>query len=153
MNTFIVNRDLYKSADMLDQRRLFSSIYEGIHGLASIMGVSDKLVTPKKPKPNHPCALQYVHYKWYWLRMLDVYYRVWYSKFANKDKWTKDGTINAKNLSMLYNEWKDKRLPINLVPVWLDDAIEIHRNVLWQKDPEFYSDWASDKELEMKYFL
>lgn len=47
MQTWITDKDFFKSAANLDRRRLGAQLYEGIHVLASLLEVNDKLVTPK----------------------------------------------------------------------------------------------------------
>ena len=154
MNTFIVDANIEQSADLLDQRRLFSSVYEGIHGLASLLNVSDKLVNPKKPKANHPCAKQYVDYTVFWYRVLKTYYDVWWEKFANKEKYTKDGTINAQNLKMLAKVIEGNATTnIWFTPKFFNIyMVRMHRNVLYWKDPIFYSNWYTEDVIPMQYF-
>lgn len=56
MQTFITDKNYSISASNLDNKRLGAQIYEGIHILASLLDVNDKLVTPKRSVKNHPVA-------------------------------------------------------------------------------------------------
>lgn len=152
MNTFIVDKDILKAASMLDPKRKFSSIYEGIHGLASLLGVSRKLVTPKKSKPNHPCALQYVDYEKYWWYVLSTYYDHWFATNARKET-SYTGTICYKNLEMLGVLLGGRE--VVPPPFISDEFITIHRSVLFQKLPEYYGEfgWGSLPKKEMAYFI
>lgn len=177
MNTFIVDEDIYISAKLLDPHRLFSSIYEGIHGLASNMGISEQLVNPKKNKSSHPCAMQYVDHDYFWFVVLWTYYIYWANHYAKKETNIVD-TVNYHNLEIIYHQLIEEGIYTDLatvgtvftslpydwqeryVPSFIKKMIKIHQAVLYVKDPDFYGkydNWCRrdnllDEEIPMMYY-
>lgn len=129
MQTWITDKDFYKSASNLNRQHLQAQIYKAIHILASLLDVNDKLVKPKKNVKNHPASklwvghekklLEYiwVHLVWEWM----------HERGFNSEK-------NFRNYKFLLGILKecDKN-----VPSWVtDELIQTHRSVLIQKEIE-----------------
>ena len=145
MQIWITDRDFTKSARNLDHKRLFSNIYESIHILASIYGLHDQLVTPKRDVSNTPQAKLWRGYE----SMLLAYI------YIHINEWRKRGyrtTTNIDNVAML--EAKTKLLLNPTIPRWAtDELIETHRSVLIEKKPDYYKSlWPSvTMGLQMRY--
>lgn len=132
MQTWITDKDFYKSATNLDKKRLHSQIYEAIHILASLLDCTDKLVNQKRNVKNHPSSILWLGYEVELLCYIHYHIRVW-QQLKHKTK------INNKNFNKLvYRLNYDIRKPYNHnSPPWItDELIMTHRSVLIQKEIE-----------------
>jgi hypothetical protein len=134
---------------MLDSKRLGAQIYEGIHILASLLGVNDKLVNPKRDVNNHPAARLWKGYEDELMYYIIEHQRSWNYRYAFKED-----SINNQNIRILmkvlnydFREYKD---PLDWIT---DELIEVHRSVLYAKKPEYYSNVFSQvtEGLNMRY--
>ena len=137
MQSWILDKDFYKSASYLDRNRLQANIYENIHILASLLDVNDKLVNPKRNVKNHPASKLWIGYEGI---LLDYIY-------CHLQKWNRLGYrqgVNYKNFKILRLE-----VLINLIdpiPLWItDELIETHRSVLIQKEIEKENNFDFDE--------
>lgn len=135
MQTFITDFDFYTSASNLNRQHLQANIYEGIHILASLLDVNDKLVNPKRNVKNHPASKLWVGYEQWLLEYITNHIDLWENKGYRVN-------INAKNYLIIFEEIK--KIKINEpFPNWItDELIQTHRSVLIQKEIE--------KEKELK---
>ena len=134
MQTFLVYEDPIKSAAALDPKRRFSQIYEGIHILASNLGMSDKLMNPKRSVVNHPIAKL-----WYGHNMaLYAYIMSHYAVWAVYDRRNEARTINEVNLQFLAPYCEGSVA----IPVRVKELILEHRQQLLAKYPTFYSKYG-----------
>jgi hypothetical protein len=158
MQTNMTNKIIAKSVRNLDRRRLFSNIYENIQGLASLLGIHDQLVTPKKDISYKSQCKLWKGYELYLLRHIEACYDYWYKKYANKQITQYLHTINFKNIMKLKivmgfdldSPYRD----LSMYPDWCtDETIQVHRSHLIQKDPEYYKKlWPEVPDnLEMHY--
>ena len=131
MQTFLVHKDPYMSAQLLDPKRRFSQIYEGIHILASLTRTTHLLVNPKRSVVNHPVAKLWSPYPGALLHYCISHYAVW------REMYPMSPSINAENLDMLAEHIvADITMPqplINLIPYY--------QQLLYTKDPVFYRRW------------
>jgi len=101
-NLFITDFNIVKSAENLDRQRLFSCIYENIHGLASMLGCVDDLKlsdAAKKKAYNLKNKVQFklwVDYEQFLLYYIVVYYSIWHKKYSKKEKF--EETVNYYNI-------------------------------------------------------
>ena len=134
MQTFIVYEDPIKSAAALDPKRRFSQIYEGIHILASNLGLSDKLMNPKRSVINHPIAKLWYGHDGALYAYIVVHYAVW----SIHDRRSTDPTINEINLRFLSTYCKGS----TDIPIRVKELILEHRQQLLAKYPAFYSKYG-----------
>jgi len=130
MQTWILDKNYAVSASQLDRRRLGAQIYEGIHVLASLLEVNDKLVTPKRSVKNHPVAKFWQDYE----------YGLYWYVHAHFVEWCKRGyksDINRRNMIFLLDYALDKNSE-TVNPKITDNLIKLHKQVLRNKDEEFY---------------
>lgn len=133
MQTFITDFDFYKSASNLNRQHLQAQIYEGIHILASLLDVNDKLVNPKRNVRNYPQSKLWVGYEKELLYYIDCHLSEWF------DRKYKLG-INVQNFKMLIGiidkQISYKEFIFNLeCPSWItDELIQTHCSVLIQKE-------------------
>lgn len=129
MQTFITDKDFYKSASNLTRQHLQAQIYEGIHILASLLDVNDKLVNPKRSVKNHPASKLWVGYETELLYYIYCHISEWIDKRGCESK------INSLNFILLRKyiniNWENQN------PSWItDELIQTHRSVLIQKEIE-----------------
>lgn len=137
MQTNITDKNIIKSVSNLDNKRLFSNIYENIHGFASLLGINDKLVNPVKNISNKPQCKMWIDYEYYLYKHIIVCYNIWYDRIGYK-KCSYTETINYRNIQII--ESACSNLPSDkmkewLYPEWVNvELIEIHRSHLIQKE-------------------
>jgi hypothetical protein len=155
MQINITDKNIYASVHNLDRQRLFSNIYEGIHGLSSLLGVHDQLVTPKRDISNYPqVRLWELNIMFLFSHIVNSYER-WFKEYANKNITLYNSTINFKNIekiTLLLDHHNYKY--IKEYPDWVtDEVIQVHRSHLIQKNPDFYkSKWPDVPDnLKMRY--
>lgn len=136
MQTWITDRDYRESASNLDRQRLGAQIYEGIHILASLIGVNDKLVTPKRSVANHPVAKFWKGCEVELYGYISAHMLEWSSRGYKSD-------INFRNFVMIFNELKERKNIFN-DPAIFNDLIKLHKHILLQKNYEFYSEKFGD---------
>lgn len=130
MQNWILDRDLDKSASYLDKNRLQSNIYENIHGLASILGVNNKLVTPKRSVINHPNIKRWIGFEREYLFYIHEHLWNWFGRNYSS-------IINFENYKMLLGILKECS---KKTPEWITDGlIKKHQQILLEKDYEHYS--------------
>jgi hypothetical protein len=129
MQTWITDYDFYKSASNLDTKRLGSQIYEGIHILASLLDVNDKLVNPKRNVKNHPAAKLWIGYEKELLFYIHEHLWFWFGKNYSS-------IINYENYKILLHVlgWCSAKT-LNWIT---DNLIQTHRSALIQKNPDHY---------------
>jgi len=144
MNSFITDYDFYTCGMNLDTRRHGAMIYENIHMLASSLGVSDQLVTPKRDVSSHPACKLWKGYEGAHFKYAMELFNAWYDKGYHSEK-------NLENLIFLapFVGLMDKSTP----PWITEELIETHRSVLIQKKPEHYRPlWPDTPDnLTMRY--
>ena len=128
MQTFLVHPNYRTSAQSLDNRRLFSQIYESIHILASLVDMNEALVNPKRNVANHPVARLWKGHEASLLAYAYTHYKVWAAKYKPTEE-----TINAKNLEIIRNA---AMIGSGECPIL--DRIPYYKLLLKTKDPEFY---------------
>jgi hypothetical protein len=128
MQTFITDYDFYKSASNLDTKRLGSQISQGIHILASLLDVNDKLINPKLNVKNDPAAKLWAGYKKELLYYISAHFDIWYNLgYKMGINWQ-----NFNLIKIMKNIKVDDR-----IPKWIsDELIQTHRSVLIQKEIE-----------------
>lgn len=135
--TWITDKDFHKSASNLDTKRLGSQIYEGIHILASLLNVNDRLVNPKRNVRNYPAAKLWVGYETELLCYIGIHLDYWLCHLKYKSE------INYKNWHYLYLMiWSDfNYMTLDIAQKYLDNVtwitdelIQTHRSVLIQKE-------------------
>jgi hypothetical protein len=131
MQTWITDKDFSKSAANLDRRRLGAQLYEGVHVLASLLEVNDKLVNPKRSVANHPVAKFWKGCEASLLKYIAIHLLEW-SKRGYKHG------INFENFTILWKTTIGR--DIFNSPAITDDLIKLHRHILLKKDFEFYSE-------------
>jgi hypothetical protein len=139
MQTWVTHFDLRESAKNLDRQRLNAQIYEGIHILASLRGMNEELVNPKRDVSNHPASKLWVGYEDILSIYIGVHLQEWYARGYSSD-------VNARNYDRI-KIVKGARW-FNL-PNWVtSELIETHKNVLYRKKPDFYlEDWEGNREM------
>lgn len=133
MQTFLVHEDPYMSAKLLDQKRRFSQIYEGIHILASLTQTTHLLVNPKRNVANHPVAKLWSPYPGALLHYCVAHFSVWRKMYPMSP------SINAENLAML----SERIVADTTTPQPLIDLIPYYQRLLFTKDPRFYREWRA----------
>lgn len=140
MNTFITDNDMAISADNLDRKRIFSNIYENIHGLASLLSINDQLVNPVKDISKKVQCKMWIGCEKQLFLYIYVCYRTWYNKFANKIITKYHDTVNYKNIkkiSDVLNIWPNDE--DYKFPEWVTtEMINNHRAILISKDRDYY---------------
>lgn len=132
MQTWILNHNFHVSASKLDRRRLGAQIYEGIHVLSSLLGVNDKLVTPKRSVINHPVSKFWKGYELDLLCYIRYHMIEWYKRGYKSE-------INEKNYLFLYKELsKNDFEHIGSNPKITDNLIKLHKQILINKDQNLY---------------
>lgn len=145
MQTWITDTDIAVSAHNLDRQRLGAQLYEGIHILASLCGVNDKLVNPKRDVSNRRAAKLWQGRE----EALYFYIRVHMMEWkARKYK----SVINIANMDMLSSSGV---IPVSIaIPDFITpDLIATHRSVLIAKKPDHYGSLWPDcpRGLQMRY--
>jgi hypothetical protein len=97
VQTRITDKDFYKSASNLSRQHLQAQIYEGIHILASLLDVNDKLVNPKRNVKNHPASKLWMGYELNLLNYIMIHIREW--KINRKYKCP----VNEKNYYIIHD--------------------------------------------------
>jgi hypothetical protein len=135
MQTWVTDKDFYKSASNLTRQHLQANIYESIQILASLLNINDKLVNPKKNVKNYPQARLWNGYEVTLYKYITQYLFNWYDrKYMSY--------TNSKNIMiifnyMLINNYLDKRKTRHKKNDWItDELIQTHRSVLIQKEIE-----------------
>jgi hypothetical protein len=145
MQTWITDYSFMQSAKNLDRQRLGAQIYEGIHILASLIGLNDKLVNPKRDVSNYPQAKLWKGWEG------DLYLYI----LCHLIEWEKRGhkaEISNKNIAMI--SWEKKMVIAPQYVPWITpELIIVHRSVLIQKKPEHYKPlWPNCPDnLKMRY--
>jgi hypothetical protein len=132
MQTFITDKDFYKSASNLTRHHLQANIYESIQILASLLDYNNKLVNPKKNVKNHPAAKLWKDYESQLLLYIDIHIREWEKRGYKTN-------INYHNHSILFhqlNMWGRLGECGIKIPWITDELIQTHRSVLIQKEIE-----------------
>jgi hypothetical protein len=130
MQTQITDKDFYKSASNLNRQHLQANIYEPIQVLASLLGVNDKLVNPKRDVSNHPTAKLWAGYEQDLVFYIGAHISEWTDRYGFKEE-----SINIRNFRMLCDENGIWPLSFQMYPKWItDELIETHRSVLIQKE-------------------
>jgi hypothetical protein len=153
MQTWITDKDFYKSASNLDTRRLQANIYESIQILASLIDCSDKLVNPKRNVKNYPQAKLWKGYERELYIYIGKHILVW-----EQNKYKYDySTITYRNYEfIIFNKLVELNIMPFLIkiPKWItDELIQVHRSVLIQKKPDYYKKLWPDvsDNLKMRY--
>ena len=135
MQGWILSYDFYQSANCLDDRRLLANIYENIHGLASLVGLNDKLINPKRSVKNHPNIKRWDGYIQAYINYIHRHLMSWDDRYPIKDT-----SINLNNMIYIMEQINVFPLVIDLIPKWItDELIQEHKQILLQKDYKFYS--------------
>lgn len=144
MQTFLVDEDPELSARLLDPKRRFSQIYEGIQILASLVGRSSHLVNPKRDVPNHPVSLMWRGHELALYRYVCAHYAVWFQTYGTSP------TINSRNLNALapYVQDSEQRLPQKIIHL-----IPYYKALLLSKDISFYSRYQWLAQPDVKEWL
>jgi hypothetical protein len=130
MQTHITDKDMFISINNLDLKRLFSNIYENIHGLASLFNINDQLINPVKNISNKPQCKLWKGYENNLLGHIVLCYNRWWYEVGHK-KYMYSETINARNIMILLKY----ATPIFKYPEWVtNETIKVHRSVLIQKE-------------------
>lgn len=140
MQTNITDFNIKKSIYNLDRQRLFSNIYENIHGLACLLECVDNLILSneakiqaKKLKNKPQCKLWKSYEKHLSSHIVEAYDR-WYEEFADKERTEYNETINYKNMKILFEKLNTWVFP-DFYPDWVtDEVIQIHKSHLIQKE-------------------
>lgn len=132
MQTWITNLDYSLSAKNLDSKRLGAQMYEGIHILASLLEVSDKLVTPKRSVKNHPVAKFWDGYELDLLCYIRYHMLEWYNRGYSS-------VINEKNYLFLYSiVSKLDYKYIGQNSKITENLIKLHKQILINKNTKYY---------------
>jgi hypothetical protein len=144
MQTWITDYDFYKSANNLDNKRLFANIYEAIHILSSLLNVNNKLVNPKRNVSNHPVSKLWVGYEKSLLNYIMFHLKTWCIDRKYKSN------INKKNYDMLareifYNEKNEKiKKQDESNKYWItDNLIKTHKSILINKNNNYRKLWPN----------
>lgn len=130
MQTWITDKDFYKSAGNLNRNHLAAQIYEGIHILASLLDYTDKLVNPKRNVKNHPAAKLWIGNE----KELLIYICDHLNNWIDRGYKTSINTKNYLYLRSLFNP-VDFTYDKYRLPLWItDELIQTHRSVLIQKE-------------------
>jgi hypothetical protein len=131
MQTPITDYDFYKSASNLNLSHLRSTIYENIHGLASILGcvdmlrLSDRAKGQAKKLINKPQCKLWIGYEKELLFYIHEHLWFWFGKNYSS-------TINYENYKILLHVLG---CCCTKIPGWIsDELIQTHRSVLIQKE-------------------
>lgn len=150
MQTNITDFNIKKSIYNLDRQRLFSNIYENIHGLACLLECVDNLILSDKAKiqakklKNKPQCKLWEGYEKYLISHIIEAYDRWYEEFADKEKTKYYGTVNYKNIEILLEKLNTWIFP-DFYPDWVtSEVIQIHRSHLIQKEIEKEDDFDCD---------
>jgi len=151
MQTWITDFSFSKSAQNLDNKRLHTQIYEGIHIFASLLDINNKLVNPKRSIKNHPTAKLWKGYE------LNLWIYIYFHRMEWKNRGYKN-TITEKNIMIIVKylyKFNDNNLAYkNGNPDWItEELVTTHRSVLIQKKPEHYRKLWPDvpDDLQMRY--
>jgi hypothetical protein len=125
MQTWITDKDFYKSASNLTKQHLQANIYESIQILASLLNINDKLVNPKKNVDNYPQARLWSNN----IAEIYSYINIHLSQWFNRGYKT---NINGKNLIILSKFIMT--IKFNKLNWITDELIQTHRSVLIQKE-------------------
>jgi len=128
MQTFLVDADYKTSASLLDSKRLFSQIYEGIHILASLTLMNNRLVNPKRNISNHPIVEVWRGHEWSLFNYVSAHYSVWSALHP-----LTINTINQANIELL-SFYKTGSVVCPIL-----DRIPYYKKLLKEKDPVFYN--------------
>jgi hypothetical protein len=144
MQTWITDTDISVSAHNLDRQRLGAQMYEGIHILASLCGVCDKLVNPKRDVSSHPASKLWKGYEDALFAYLCIHIIEWDSRGYKTQ-------INMDNMRML-----SMCVPLSsngLIDFITSELITTHRSVLIAKKPDHYAGLWTDcpQGLKMRY--
>ena len=155
MQTFITDKDFYKSAANLDTRRLGAQMYESIHILASLLDCTDKLVNPKRNIKNHPAAQLWERYEQELFYYITSHIYIWVNirKYESKISRMNLKILEIYNANKL-NFFKEYNPEYPKYPYWItDELIQVHRSVLIQKKSEYYKKlWPNIPDnLKMRY--
>lgn len=143
MQTWITDADIAVSAHNLDRQRLCAQLYEGIHILASLCGVSGRLVNPKRDVSNHPAARLWKGYERALFYYLCIHVVEWKSRGYRSQ-------TNKANMLVVSDFIPDSRDAADFITPKL---ITTHRSVLIDKNPDHYSPLWLDcpRGLQMRY--
>jgi hypothetical protein len=153
MQTWITDKDFYKSAVNLNRQHLQANLYESIHILASLLDVNDKLVNPKRNVKNHPAAKLWEGYEDALFYYIDAHIVAWLNIGYKCN-------INKANMRFIYAVMKDNKYSYfqNKISNWItDELIQTHRSVLIQKEIKkkvnhYQNLWPNcPNDLKMKY--
>lgn len=140
MQTNITDYNIKKSIYNLDRQRLFSNIYENIHGLACLLECVDNLILSDEAKiqakklKNKPQCKLWIGFEVHLLSHIVEAYDRWYEEFADKEKTEYNKTINYKNMKILFEKLNTWIFP-DFYPDWVtDEVIQIHKSHLIQKE-------------------
>jgi len=134
MQTFLVDPDYAVSASYLDNRRLFSQIYEAIHILASLTHCNQLLVNPKRDVSRHPVAVAWKGHEKALFTYILYHYAEWIKRYGDNFD-----TINWHNILILepYVMGLEPHIGgLDSCPIL--DRIPQYRTLLKAKDKEFY---------------
>jgi len=147
MQSWIVDKDFYKSASMLDTKRLQANIYENIHILASLLYVNDKLITPKRSVINHPNAKLWVGYERELLCYIAIHLDEWMISKKHKSEKNLQNFHFLRGLfsGMEYLTIDQCQKYLNNVKWITEEFIQRHRAKLIQKEID-----KENKLLKMK---
>lgn len=141
MQTNMTDKNILKSVSNLDRRRLFSNIYENIHGLASLLNINDQLVNPVEDIGYKPQCKLWKGYETHLLSHIWNAYDVWYNKHANKKITNYNDTVNYQNILKICKIMRIiglKQLP-DSYPDWCsDECIISHKFHLMAKNKNYY---------------
>jgi hypothetical protein len=132
MQTWFLFYDVKKSAAALDRNRLGAQIYEGVHILASLLGVNEKLVNPKRSVAKHPIAKLWNGYECHLFNYIVVHLREWQNRGYQCG-------INLKNMYMIMSLRASHIRGYEVRPPWVDEElIKSHREKLIVRLPSHY---------------
>lgn len=135
MQTFLPYSDLFKSIEVLDNKRLGKQRVETYQIISAITGRPKLDGTPYKGWLNHPCSVMWRNY----VPLLKVYFNL------SLEEWVRRGFTNT-----MQREVVDEAI---YYPKWLGNQKfhDSHKSNLLKKDFNFYSQYKWDVEPSNPY--
>ena len=149
MQTFLPYPDYYKSALVLDMKRLQKQIAEGTQIMKAMHGFYRKPDKPDRPGAweNHPATVMWRNCPEGLFQYLKIVHRMWMARSLHR-------TTPHKSYVELYELFRHLDRPWRVCPWWICDpeVFRSHRANLTRKDPEYYSQfWDEDPTLPYKW--
>lgn len=143
MQVFLPEQTFAESAKVLDTKRLVKQLLEGRQIMTILANES-----PGGAWKNHPAVKMFKGYE----RALFAYL------FAIKDEMQNRGYKWEKNWEVILDTYIRNFISQDThMPPWMLDnelfnkVVTTHRGRLWEKDPEYYSDYVSEGKVFMDY--